>query len=147
MIKTFRGFLTDGQQRKIRLSTKKGKIGYKVINLQLFPQRFGSIDQKSTVAIWKVKQTSASNQLDFADGNLLGGAVLSTDNSENNPLNSIVFFEQEVFNQDIFITHLDAHGDNSGCNYYLELEAFNMTDNAAAVSTLRDIRLNPQVGA
>jgi hypothetical protein len=44
------------------------------------------------------------------------------------------------------VTHKD---NNTGekCNYYIELEMFDLTDNAAAVSTLRDIRLNPQVGA
>ena len=30
MIKTFRGILADGDQNKIRLTTKKGKIGYKI---------------------------------------------------------------------------------------------------------------------
>ena len=56
-------------------------------------------------------------------------------------------FEQEIFNQDIYITHQDSGAGTLAVNYYIELETMSLTDNAATVSTLRDIRLNPQVGA
>ena len=151
MIKTFRGCLADGGQDKIRLSTKKGKIGYKIIKFDLFPNRPGGTSHvESVMQIFKVIQTgaipTANSVVDFADGNLLAAAYLTDDvNNASGPL-QVVMFEQEVFNQDVFITHTDEAG-TAKCNYYLELESFTMTDNAAAVSTLRDIRLNPQVPA
>jgi hypothetical protein len=151
MIKTFRGIIEDGGQDKIRLSTKKGKIGYKIIKFDLFPHRPGGTSHvESVMQIFKVDQTAnlttANSIVDFADGNLLAAAYLTDDvNNASGPL-QVVMFEQEVFNQDVFITHTDEGG-SAKCNYYLELEAMTLSDNAAAVSTLRDIRLNPQVGA
>jgi hypothetical protein len=147
MIKTFRGLLPDGEQQRIRLSTKKGKIGYRIVKFQIIGNDPGNKDQESVVKIFKVAQSSVTGTIDFSDGNLLGTAfwaIFATGPTEGN--DGPVIFEQEVFNQDIFVTHKD---NNTGekCNYYIELEMFDLTDNAAAVSTLRDIRLNPQVGA
>jgi len=150
MIKTFKGTVGDGEQQRIRLSTKKGKIGYKIVKFDLFPNRPGGTSHvESVMQVFKVKQVTlytANSIVDFGDGNLLAAAYLTDDiNNSSGPL-QVVMFEQEVFNQDVYLTHTDEAG-TAKCNYYLELETINMTDNAAAVSTLRDIRLNPQVGA
>ena len=150
MIKTFRGLLADGGQNRIRLSTKKGKVGYKINKFQIFPELPGTVQQESTVWIWKVKQTSVDTTTattDFSDGNLLAAAHYQDSSSVDNPPGPlIIMFEQEIFNQDIYITHTDTTNAEN-MNYYVELETVSLTDNAAAVSTLRDIRLNPQVGA
>ncbi len=147
MIKTYRGCLGDGGQDKIRLSTKKGKIGYRILKFDLFPNRPGGTSHvESVMQIFKIKQTTlytANSVVDFTDGNLLAAAYLTDDvNNASGPL-QVVMFEQEVFNQDVYITHTDEAG-TAKCNYYLELESFTLTDNAAALSTLRDIRLNPE---
>jgi len=150
MIKTFRGILTDGEQERIRLSTKKGKIGYKIINFQLFPSAPGVTAQESVMKIFKIKQTTVTGTVDFSDGNLLAAsyqrspASLGTASGYSTTIFTI--FEQEIFNQDVYITH-DENVGSATSNYYIELETIDMTDNQAAVSTLRDIRLNPQVGA
>ena len=147
MIKTFRGLLADGGQDKIRLSTKKGKIGYKIVKLQIFPNNPGAASYEYCVKVFKILQLSVTNPVDFSDGNLLAVALYHDDTAADKAdTGPVVMFEQEVFNQDIYITAFDNVGTES-VNYYLELETMNMTDNAAAVSTLRDIRLNPQVGA
>ena len=143
MIKTYRGCLADGGQDKIRLSTKKGKIGYRILKFDLFPNRPGGTSHvESVMQIFKVQQSTlytANSIVDFTDGNLLAAAYLTDDvNNASGPL-QVVMFEQEVFNQDVYITHTDEAG-TAKCNYYLELETINLTDNAAAVSTLRDIR-------
>jgi hypothetical protein len=146
MIKTFRGPLADGEQEKIRLSTKKGKIGYRIVKFQLFPQTPGASDYENVVKVFKVVQTTIDAQVDFSDGNMLAAGYVEgySGNADNDGFYTI--FDQEVFNQDIYITHKDV-STGAVVNYYLELETINMTDNQAAVSTLRDIRLNPQVGA
>ena len=147
MIKSFRGLLLDGEEEKIRLSTKKGKIGYRIVKFEIMPQNPGTTDFEHTIKLFKISQASVTEEIDFSDGNLLAVSYTEGNNSSNyigQPLVSI--FDREIFNQDIYITLFDAKGALS-CNYYLELETINMTDNAAAVSTLRDIRLNPQVGA
>ena len=146
MIKTFRGLLADDGQDRIRLSTKKGKIGYKIINFQIMGQEPGEGAMEHTMKIFKIKQTSVTNTIDFSDGNLLGMAYLQDDAGAHYPASVQVIFEQEIFNQDIYITHVDTNA-ALPCSYYLELETMSLTDNAASVSTLRDIRLNPQGGA
>jgi hypothetical protein len=147
MIKTFRGLLADPEQNRIRLSTKKGKIGYRIKKLEIITKTPGASQVEHIVKIYKVVQSSIDGSIDLADGNLL--AVATYHENDNGwtagPLNKVIM-EQEVFNQDIYITGIDVNG-SSSVNYYLELETTTLTDNAAAVSTLRDIRLNPQVGA
>jgi len=145
MIKTFRGLLLDTEVDRIRLSTKKGKIGYKIINFQVIQQKPGQEDTESTVTVYKIPFTPA-NAIDLSDGNVLavafyGGPQIASAYPIQTPP---IIFEHEVFNQDIFIGSNDLQ--SKAMNYYLELETINLTDNAAAVSTLRDIRLNPQVG-
>jgi len=147
MIKTFRGLLDDGGQDKIRLSTKKGKIGYRIVKFQVIANTPGISTHESVVKIFKVSQTSITGAIDFNDGNLLA-AVYQSDQANPQYAGYLgpVIFEQEIFNQDIYITNFDADS-ASKMNYYLELEVMTLSDNAAVVSTLRDIRLNPQVGA
>jgi len=146
MIKTFRGILADGGQQVIRLSTKKGKIGYRIVKFELFANNPGASTYESVVKIYKVFQSTIDGSVDFSDGNLLAASYLEG-NTSNYYIDGITtIFDREIFNQDIHITHIE-HVATATCNYYIELETINMSDNAAAVSTLRDIRLNPQVGA
>ena len=148
MIKTFRGLLLDGEQDIIRLSTKQGKIGYRIIKFQtMSADPYAGDSAEHITKLYKIKQTTINGHVDFSDGNLLGTAIVNNHTSGySDPSVPIIIFDQEIFNQDIFVTHFDAQASIS-CNYYLELEVMTLSDNAAAVSTLRDIRLNPQVGA
>jgi len=148
MIKTFRGILLDDEQQKIRLSTKKGKIGYKILKFQTMSETpYAGGTAEHVTKLFKVTQSAIDGNVDFSDGNLLGVAIINNHTTGYQyPPNPVIIFDQETFNQDIYITHRDMDGAIS-CNYYLELETMPLTDNAAAVSTLRDIRLNPQVGA
>lgn len=144
-IKTFRGIMEETTQQRIRLSTKKGKIGYRIVKFQIMSNNPVTTSGEHIMKIYKVPGYGISTEVDFADGNLLGTALfIHNDNYANTQTH--IIFDQEIFNQDIYITHETGAGDDP-CNYYIELETIEMTDNAAAVSTLRDIRLNPQVGA
>ena len=146
MIKTFRGNLLDGEQERIRLSTKKGKIGYKILKFELSSSAPGVGSPEHICKLFKVLQATVDGLIDFSDGNLLASAVYM-ENSGAWYGRTHTIFEQEIFNQDIYITHQDSGAGTLAVNYYIELETMSLTDNAATVSTLRDIRLNPQVGA
>jgi hypothetical protein len=146
MIKTFKDIILDGAQNKIRLSTKKGKIGYRIVKFTLFPREPGQQNTENTVKIYKVSQTTLDNAVNFSDGNLLAVAYYQDGTDVNLSGSHHVVFDHEIFNQDIFITHEDT-ASSEPINYYLELETVSLSDNAAAVSTLRNIRLNPQVPA
>ncbi len=138
MIKTFRGSIPDAGEVKLRLSTKKGKIGYRILKFQVMAINPITTSGEHICKIFKVSQDSSTTGVDFADGNLLAVALfIHNDNYTNTQTH--VIFEQEVFNQDIYLTHGSDAG-SEALSYYVELEAMPLTDNAAAVSTLRDIR-------
>jgi len=145
MIKTFRGSLASASEQKIRLSTKNGKIGYRIKKFQIMESAPGTTATELIMKIYKVTQPSINALVDFADGNLLGVCYYESGNIRSEQATQTAIFEQEIFNQDIFVTSVENVGSGAG-NYYLELEVINLSDNAATVSTLRDIRLNPQVG-
>jgi len=121
-VHSFKGLLVDGGQDELSIEGSVGAIAWRITKLQLFPARFGIEDQKSTVSVWREEQASVSNTLNFTNNKLLGAACMSTDNSENNPLNTNVVFDNAIFVRNIWVTHLDAHADNTDCNYYIELE-------------------------
>ena len=140
-IKSFRGRLADGGQDTIRLGTNTGLTGYRILKFQIMSQQPGAANQESIVQIWKVKQSSVPTSaatIDFIDGTLLAAGVLI------NPTNlyghkSEVVFENEIFNQDIYVTHSDNESTND-CNYYIELEQIKLDLNEATVATMKDMR-------
>jgi len=139
-IKTFRGQIADGTVDTIVLHTNNGSTGYRIVKLQLFPFKFGSEDQESTITIFSTSGQTPSNEVDFSNNELLAAACLSTDNSEANPLNSNVVFDNMIFNQDIYVCHENSHSDAKPVNYYMELEQIRLDLNENTVATLKDIR-------
>jgi len=149
MIKTFRALLADGGQDRIRLQTIKGKVGYRIVKLQLMPRDPGFAAQEAIVQIWKEKQTTVptgagSSAVNFTDSDLLAAAWLPQGNV--GPIATPgrggidVIFDNEMFNQDIYITQTDNEGNANACNYYLELEVIPLDDAGAEYTTLKDMR-------
>jgi hypothetical protein len=143
MIKTFRGILVDGGQDRIRLSTKKGKVGYKIVKFQGFPNLPGTTDSESILRIYKFKHSGPSTtdaNVDFTDGNLLAVLIVPGSSSYLYPgQTNLIVFDREIFNQDIYITHTNTEGAQKS-NYYLELESFMLSDHDVVVATLKDVR-------
>ena len=139
MIKAFRGILATNGQETIRLGTVNGLTGYRIIKFQLMPALPGAATYENVVQLWKREQTATSAQIDFSNNALLAAAYLegSSSPSEIDQLN--VIFDNEVFNQDIFITHVDGHA-SEDVNYYIELEQLKLDQSEAAVATLKDMR-------
>ena len=52
---------------------------------------------------------------------------------------TVIIFDREIFNQDIYISSYDDHGDVN-VNYYLELEVIPLDDAGAEYTTLKDMR-------
>jgi len=75
MIKTFRGQLADGGQDRIRLSTIKGKVGYKIIKFSLLDAAPSAITIASTVQIWTQEQSSVVSTINFTDSSLLAAGI------------------------------------------------------------------------
>jgi len=145
-IKTFRGLITDGGQDTIVLHTNNGSTGYRIVKFHLFPTGVGDITQESVVMIWKVQQATvptATATTDFSDNTLLSAAAYVAGSGvgsyQTSPGYHYVVFDNEIFNQDIYVTHTDNSGAN-GINYYIELEQINLDLSENTVATLKDIR-------
>ena len=50
-----------------------------------------------------------------------------------------VIFDDDVFNQDIYITHVETVG-TEPCSYYIKLEQVKLSLDENTVATLKDIR-------
>jgi len=138
MIKTYRGVLADAGQDQIRLSTIKGKVGYKIVKFQIMQGEPGEQTVESTVKIYKTKQTTINNTVNFTDSDLLAVAYWELNANVVYPLSQAVIFDNEIFNQDIYVSHKGESADN--CNYYIELEVIPLDDAGAEYTTLKDMR-------
>ena len=139
MIKTFRGLLADGGQDRIRLSTIKGKVGYRITKFQTMQETPGITSVEHIVKIYKTSQSTIDGIVNFSDSDLLAAAYESEDSSTNYTGYRTVIFDNEIFNQDIYITHFEAKA-ASPCNYYIELEVIPLDDAGAEYTTLKDMR-------
>jgi len=142
MIKTFRGRIADGGQDTINLHTNDGKTGYRIVKFELFSTGPATVRTESTVKIYNVPQTSVDGAVDFSDTTLLGVAYLGNYQQAQYPTDTVVVFDTEIFNQDIYITHDGGDADSSPINYYIELEQVSLDVNASTVATLQSIRTN-----
>jgi len=141
MIKTFRGLLADGGQDRIRLSTIKGKVGYRIVKFQVLSETPSTTVNESTVKIFKNKQSSITSTINFTDTDLLAALYHKGSNVPSQPESPvIVIFDNQTINQDIYITHEDAEASAINMNYYIELEAIPLDDKGAEYMTVKDLR-------
>jgi hypothetical protein len=143
-IKTFRGKIADGDQDTITLHTNNGSVGYRIVKFQIMTARPGSAgaDAEHTVQIWKVSQTAigVTNVIDFSDQTLLAAAIVGNHaTSYQYPAAQVIWFDNDIFNQDIYITHKETTG-SEAINYHIELEQVKLDLNENTVATLKDIR-------
>jgi len=140
---SFRGQLDMGVIEKIPLSTIKGLVGYRITKFQLLSSApgGGSTNVEYIGQIYKTEETTnVNNTPDFSDNRLLGVVYYVDNNSTAVTPNETVIFDNEKFNQDIFISITDAAGGTIPCNYYIELEQMSLDLNEQTVATLKDIR-------
>ena len=141
-IKTFRGLIADGGQDTIVLHTNNGSTGYKIVKFDIFPNKPGTEQSESTVQIFKIKQSSVSttaSEVNFSSQTLLAAGFYGKSAGVDNAETKITLFDNEVFNQDIYITHTETAG-SQAVNYYIELEQVKLDLNENTVATLKDIR-------
>ena len=139
MIKSYRGLLADGGQDRIRLRTKTGKTGYRIVKFEMMANNPGTDSNESTMKIYKKSQSTVDNAVDFSDNILLGAGYYSDSANENYGWKGTVVFDNEIFNQDIYITHMETVG-SKAMNYYIELETVELSDAQATQVTLKALR-------
>jgi hypothetical protein len=146
MIKSYRGKIADGGVERIRLSTKRGEVGYKVVKLQILPPNPANTSTEHMVQILRQEPVNASgvptasNTVDFSNPLLIGVAYFENSSGMAAPAaTQTVIFDSEPFNQDIYVSHMEENG-SEDCNYYLELEQIKLDLNQSTVATLKDMR-------
>jgi len=141
-IKSFRGLIADDSIETIPLSTNTGSTGYRIKKLQIITNFPGAgSDYESCIKIYKIPQTVASvdGVVDFSDNTLLAVAYISGDSASVTAVQETIIFDNEIFNQNIFVTHKESSG-SQACNYHIELEQVDLDLNQNTVATLKDIR-------
>ena len=138
-IKTFRGLISDGAQETIVLHTNDGSTGYWIVKFQLMGNAPGTVNYESIVKIYKISQTAVDGEVDFSDNTMIAAGFLEGSTSVTSTDGIVIVFDNEIFNQDIYITHTDIEG-SAAVNYYIELEQVSLDLNENTVATLKDIR-------
>jgi hypothetical protein len=144
-IKTFRGMidssLGSNAQDTINLHTTDGSMGYKIVKFEIFPNQPGVVRTEGIVKIFKVQQSAVDGLVDFSDNTLLAAAYyIQYDGSAYDTNTLIVTFDNEVFNQDIYVVYDEMGGTQQKMNYYIELEQVKLDLTENTVATLKDIR-------
>jgi len=138
VVKTFRGLLASGGQDRIRLSTIKGKVGYRIVKFQIIDDDPGEQTPELTVKIYKTKQSTIDNDVNFGDNDLMAVAYYRSTTHVSGDSHNIIF-DQEMVNQDMYVTAVDTNG-SIPSNYYFELEVILLDDAGAEYTTLKDMR-------
>jgi hypothetical protein len=138
-IKSFRGQIAHDTIDTVLLHTIDGSMGYRIKTLQVIPNNPTAMNMESVLKIYKVPQTTTTNTIDFSDNTLLGASFLHSSNNALYEVSEIIVFDNEIFNQDIYITHNEPNA-SAALNYYIELEQMKLDLNENTVATLKDIR-------
>lgn len=137
-IKSFRGQIANDAQDTIVLHTNNGSTGYKIVKFQLMGISENK-DYETTVKIFKIKQSTLTDEVDFSDNTLLAAGLYGDETGSDVQNSQTIIFDTETFNQDIYVCHKASTGSNP-INYYIELEQVKLDLNENTVATLKDIR-------
>jgi len=136
-IKSFKGLMADNTQERLNLHHNDGKVGYRIVKFQIMTPD-ADTNTESTIKIYKVEQTTVTDQIDFSDNHLLAAAIMGV-TTDRTIYPGVVIFDNEIFNQDIFVT-VKGESFTPNMNYYIELEQMPLALDEATVATLKDIR-------
>ena len=142
-VKSFRGLIANDTQDTIVLHTIDGSTGYRIVKFQMMFTDPGVTSSEHVMKIYKIEQIVPlvdGGLIDFNDNTLVGAGYLKERGSDyyGHAIGPIIF-DNEIFNQDIYITH-EAITAGGACNYYIELEQIKLDLNENTVATLKDIR-------
>ena len=138
-IKTFRGLMANDTQDTIVLHTQDGSIGYRIVKFELMQNNPGAVTAEGVVKIYKTPQTTYDAVVDFSDQRLLAASFYEDTLSSSYITGKTTIFDNEIFNQDIYVTYKSTDG-TEPFNYYIELEQVKLDLNENTVATLKDIR-------
>jgi hypothetical protein len=132
--------MADGDIETVTLHTNDGKTGYKIVKFEMLPEKPGQTDHIFVSQIFKVKPTTASGTVDFTNNRLIAAGEIEDNGASHYPNSTAgIVFDNEIFNQDIYITMKDLSTGES-CNYYIELEQMDLSEDEALVAIVKNLR-------
>ena len=138
---SYRGQLPIGVEERIKLSTIKGKVGYKITKFQVMSSTPGVGEVEYVAKIYSKSQSgSESTTVNFTEGDLLAALYYQDNPAAAYPSAMDVIFDNAATNQDIFIYIMDAEGGTIPANYYIELETMEISDIESTMMTLKSLR-------
>jgi hypothetical protein len=138
---SFKGKLNIGTQDRLKLSTIKGKIGYKINKLQIISTTPGTVSEEIIVKIYKSDQgTSISPTVDLSDSDILAAVYYTNRTDTLLTGENAIIMDNEVFNQDIYVTADSANSSTVPTSYYIELESMSLSDIESTQLTLKNLR-------
>ena len=138
---SYKGTLAIGEEERISLATIQGKVGYTITKFQLISTTPGAGDYEYVGKITKVKDPNIGATINFTDADLLGVVYYKGKLSANEPASTdTIIFDNEKFNQDIFVNITDAGGGTIACNYYIELQTMDLSELETTMLTLKNLR-------
>ena len=132
--------MAHGTQEVIALHTIDGSTGYRIVKLDTIDQDPGTNSTENVLKVYKVEQTTVNGTVDFSDQTLIGVAYFENNTSTTYGSWKQIIFDNDVFNQDIYVTSNDNSGSALAMNYLIELEQVKLDLNENTVATLKDIR-------
>ena len=140
MIKSYKAQIAMGTQDTIPLHTNNGKTGYRIKKLQVIsstPGTGGSVEY--VFKVYTAPQTTVDGVVNMSDNTLLGVAFYQ-DRANASSNTETIIFDNMTFNQDIYVTAVDAESGTLAGNYYLELEQISLDDVEATAVILKNFR-------
>jgi hypothetical protein len=139
-IKSFRNMIKDDTVQTIPLSTNDGSTGYRIRKFQVINKSPGTNHTEAIIKIYKIDQLgTATLDVDFSDQTLLAVAYYEDSATAGSPGKDVIVFDNEIFNQDIYVTYKD-NSNETEANYYIELEQVKLDLAENTTATLKDIR-------
>ena len=86
------------------------------------------LNLESVVKVYGNDPGTPDATINFDDMDLLAVATLGMDSAPStSPMNLWATFDALMFNQNVYVTHFNDHGDAAPVNFYLELEQFTIS--------------------
>ena len=136
---SFKGKIPEGLVERIKLSTKDGKRGYRITKFQAIDAAPGTAHYDTIVKIYTKLQASGTTTIDFTESDLLAAIYIQDNSDASYPMSEVIVFDNEVFNQDIYVTVAGVTGTHE-TNYYIELETVALSDSQSTQLTLKNLR-------
>jgi len=122
-VHSFRGLLGVEGQDEIYLERQNVNLAYRIVKFEVMNYDVGVVDAEHVVKIYREKQTTVDNIVDFTVPDLLAAAIYQDSKESANPSSTTIIFDNTLFSRNIWVSQdTTMSGGTEKMNYYIELE-------------------------